>query len=299
MAGLPSLEWVGGNGVVPECELCAAGGIWSVSVWFPGKGELDRRCQIDYGRAEADFVAALGGEISRETRNQGELCCVRDLYRVRYEPRRTAGRNGAAIARAIDRAIDEKVRSSPWLAAVKLHLVGFSAGGVVAVHAAGDLRCRPRRREQGDWCDRRLDPVPVALDIVTMAAPFNLGHDSGLAGAFRFFATVGGFLLTFPLSPFSWFLRCLAFYSTIPGYYGGARPACLRQFQAFVSSRAHGDDSDGADQNPRDDERLRDWVTTVTRLAPAFAPDTVSHAQVPAKVLERFPEVFNPGCRHV
>jgi len=299
MADLPSFERVAGNGVSPDCELCSAGGIWSLSVYFPGKGELDRRCRIDYGAAEASFVAALGAAISRETRNQGEYCCVRDLYQVRYEPRRTVGQNAAAIARAIERTIAEKIRAAPWLREVKLHLVGFSAGGVVATHVAGDLSCRPRRRDAGDWCGERLDPVPLAVDLLTMATPFNLGHDSGFATTLRVLASIGGFLLTFPLSPFSWFLGCLAFYSTVPSFYGGRRPACLRRFHAYVSSRAHGDGSDGADQNPRDDERLRGWVDGVTRLAPLFAPHVVPHADVPAKLLELVPNSFDPGCRNV
>lgn len=282
------------------CRDCPEGAAISLTVFLRGVGDVQGG-QLVYSQEEEDFIWSWADAFGAAS----QFCCESWLYVAFYDPRQRAATNGELIAGNIDRVIAERMDASPWLVRVHLHLVGFSAGGVVGVYVTDYLECgassdeevagRRRRERPVEWCETEISEVELEIDLVTMATPFDLGGP-----IYRGFASAwSGFL--------EWIGSTRAFSHSIPGFYGGGPPPrCLCRMVSLVSSGSHGDDSPGADRDPREDGQLEQWhgedgrdLLEVVELAAHWQAETVTHNEVPARVLDDFPGLLEPGCRCV
>jgi pimeloyl-ACP methyl ester carboxylesterase len=199
---------------------------------------------------------------------------------VGYDPRERASANAEQIAAELELLLAAEAVSNDWVRKIWLHLVGFSAGGIVAVQTASRLRCEPRlARPLRSWCGVPLEPVvPVEMDVVTMATPFDFPwYVSALATIGTALANALGLAVTFE-------------WSIATNDYGGDRPSCLCSFTAFISSDDY-DDSSGADSPP--DDRLDSW--NAKEIDVPEAPG-LTHVGVPAKVLAGHPGKLDGRC---
>jgi hypothetical protein len=309
------IEVVAAAPIEPTCRECPDGGDLAITVFFPGTGD-DTNAANEFvytGSAGQDlesFVAALSERIGRASR-----CCAQVLLRVHLDATRTAEENAEDVAGEAGRLATLYAAGTPWLRRIYFHLIGFSAGGIVALHCARKLPCRvtgtfntfdpvPART----WCGRLLAPpndprIPASIDVVTIATPFmNFG------AAFERFRLVSLALRVYrALARATPFVGgTLAFDISIGlNDYGGPPPVCLcrndaptpdrRGLISFVTSAEY-DDTSGADRDPTDDPRLRGWEPFVRRLLRAPG-ERLAHTSSPAKALAEFPDVLVPGCR--
>jgi hypothetical protein len=246
---------------------------------------------VHYSPEEQAFPPALAAALTRAPHE----CCRVELLVVAHDPTATLAENAAAVAEALDRKIDEAVQGSPWLTQVNLHLVGFSAGGLLALDVASRVRVAARVRTAA-WCRHDMArEVPVEMDLVTLAAPFDL--------SIPFAGTVASGL------PWT--------YESSVGASEYVAPAAERlcSFTAFVSSKRHGDKSRAADRDPREDARLHTlWNglnptrRRVELLREAYTPadpddphdpERVTHLQVLERVLADSPWALVPRCHCV
>jgi hypothetical protein len=259
----------------PDCEQCPCGAELSITVLFPGAGTVDGG-RIVYSAQETAFEQALEDRISPDE----SACCPKILLVAGYDPAERARANAAQIAAILDALLAAEAVTNDWVTKIWVHLVGFSAGGIVAVQTASRVGCGPRAARPGrSWCGRPMEPaVPVELDVVTMATPFDFPD------FVSFFASVGTFLadLVDSDSTFEW--------SIGTNDYGGRRPSCLCRFTAFVSSGDY-DDTSGADSPP--DDRLGAW--NAVKFDVPSGPG-LTHVGVPARVLADHPGTLDGRC---
>jgi hypothetical protein len=275
--------------LTPDCENCPRGAGLSLTVFFYGIGERSfLSTTVRYSREESMFPRALAEALARGPHE----CCRVEMMIVKHDPSGTIAENATAVAAAINQATDAAVAGYPWLTKINLHLVGFSAGGLLAVDTASRVDLRTRVRD-AEWCGHRMPrEVPVEMDLVTMATPFNL----------EFF---GAGTLT---SGFPWTYES----SVGASEYQAPAPGLLCSFTAFVSSSSHGDESRGADRDPGTDQRLDAMLSGlnaaqrhVVPLSDAYRPvdpddpddpARVSHLQVPERILADFSWALVPRC---
>jgi pimeloyl-ACP methyl ester carboxylesterase len=179
---------------------------------------------------------------------------------VGYDPRERASANAEQIAAELELLLAAEAVSNDWVRKIWLHLVGFSAGGIVAVQTASRLRCEPRlARPLRSWCGVPLEPVvPVEMDVVTMATPFD----------------------------FPWYVSALA---TIGTALANALGLAVT-FEWSIATNDY-DDSSGADSPP--DDRLDSW--NAKEIDVPEAPG-LTHVGVPAKVLAGHPGKLDGRC---
>jgi hypothetical protein len=299
----------------PTCKECPDGADLAITVFFPGTGDDTNDAKEfiytgDAGRDLESFVAALSERIGRSSR-----CCVQVLLRVHLDATRTAEENADDVARQVNTLAASFAAGSPWLRRIYFHLIGFSAGGIVALHCARKLSCRftgafntfvpaPART----WCGRPLAPpgdlrIPASIDVLTIATPF-MNFGAGFENlrlvslALRIYRALSGVL------PF--IDGTLVFDISIGlNDYGGPPPVCLcrndaptperRGLISFVTSSDY-DDTSGADKDPTDDPRLRGWEPVARRLVKGPS-ERLTHIRSPSKALAEFPNVLVPGCR--
>ena len=238
-----------------HCKDCPDGAGLSLTVFFPGLGDdvVDHEFTYDAAsqEAQAGFQRRLGERIDPTARPPGAAgpaappCCLQLLFAVELDPRRTVNENAQDVAKELLGIVERAVRPpSSWIREICFHLIGFSAGGLVAIDtakvASERLIARQGRcawpREPGQmWCGRPAPPeVRVGFDVVTIASPYD------------------GFVLEF-LPELGLLFSCLApdsrFFNSVGArdYGGGAKPACLRRFTAFVTA-ADADDEAGGQQ---------------------------------------------------
>ncbi len=282
---------------MPCCRDCAKGACLSLTVFFRGLGRQIGPV-IRYSAEESNFPRQLTARLL-----EGEQkCCRKELMIAGYDPELNIPRNASALAAMIRANLANKGQVYPWLTKINLHLVGFSAGGLLALEVARTLDISPVI-SAAMWCDLPKNPsVAIEMDLVTIATPFDLEIDLGFADFWawvrEYFGDGAGFFTSVGASE----------------YGGDGPPATLCAFTAFVSSEKHGDDSPGADQDPREDEQLPGWFDDNSAI-PAKAviplkdewplpddeddeddPNHVSHTAVLPKVLDTFGSVLAPGC---
>jgi pimeloyl-ACP methyl ester carboxylesterase len=188
----------------------------------------------------------------------------------------------------------------PDVARVRFHLVGFSAGGQVALQMADLLPDRlPKSISPALlWCGAPLAPlgtIPATTDVVTIATPLGSSGPRGwnvetvaseIAGFFSWIARLGAQLVgsdqTFTLS-------------INEDDYGGPRPVGLCRYVAVVTSRAY-DRSWGAEESPAGDPyRLGAWAPDVLNLGVQNGLPT-RHTDAPRGILAQRPALFAAAC---
>ncbi len=310
-----SVSVAASNGSIPTCETCPPpdGGAVAILVFLPGVGDSAQDGQFVYTTNENDFVARLTDRIGGDA----TACCRKHLLTASYDARQTAAANASRLAGIIDGLVDLEAIANPWVTRIHVHLVGFSAGGIVATQIANALDCSVRFGNVAPpnqytypgldmlpnaeelpaarwWCGERLAlEIPVQVDVVTMATPFDIG--GFFSPLVSFFATIGTFFAEITDTILD---THFTFDSSIgKNEYGGPRPACLCNFVSFISSSDH-DDSSGADKNPLDDSRLAGWGVKATPVERGNDPalPNLSHTSVPLHVLSNAPDIIDGGC---
>lgn len=295
------------NSEEPTCANCPApdGAGIAIIVFFPGAGTVSNET-ITYSQDELQFVEDMKTKIQ----NDASKCCRKLFVVAEYDPRLKAATNASRIANMIDGLVDLEAISNFWVTRIHVHLVGFSAGGIVATQTAARMRCDVRHghkavpnqitfagwdqlpnaeelaeQEARWWCgqgDQLAVEVPVHIDVVTMATPFNLG--GRLSPLVSIFASIGTFFTSLVNSDLTFL------WSIAENDYGGDAPACLCGYTSFVSDPRF-DDSPGGGKFP--DDRLDDWNTRRNSLV----TPGIAHTAVPGHVLDRYPAFLNAGCQ--
>jgi hypothetical protein len=293
--------------VLPECESCPDGYGLSLTVYFPGAIDGVRNgVGISTGEGGADqrhFVSALESKLE-----EGEPCCLRLGYEVRYDPRRTAKQNAETLA-ALLNGLAQGLAALPGVVTIQYHLIGFSAGGQVALNVAPRL-WEAFARSPLPWCDlpgEDFQPVvPAEIDLVTIATPLGSSGNVvvyALSEIGGFFAFLGRGLLQLVSS--DWVFNA----SIGEDDYGGSAPAGLCRYVAIVTADDF-DESSGAEEDPCDDpRRLGDWQPRTLRMgrsdfagvplppAPAGSPPTVPrHTLAPLAALRLYPGLLDATC---
>lgn len=310
------------NGAFPDCGTCPPpdGGAIAILVFLPGVGTDVQDGRFIYTTNEDRFVSELTARIGGDT----TACCRKHLLTASYDPRQSARENASRLAGIINAIVDFEAVANPWVTRIHVHLVGFSAGGVVATQIASALDCSVRFGNVAPpnqytfpgfdtlpdpeeipvarwWCGESLAlEIPVEVDVVTMATPFNIG--GSFSWFTSFFATIGTFFAGI-IDSFTGTIDALSdthftFRSSIgENDYGGAPPGCLCNFVSFVSSSVY-DTSSGADKDPTEDSRLNDWdVKTVNvALGTSFGLPNLSHTSIPLHVMSNAADTIDAGC---
>jgi hypothetical protein len=279
-----------------HCKDCPDGAGLSLTIFFPGLGDDVVDHEFTYvpesQAAMAKLQRRLGERIDPTARKPGVAgpaappCCLQLLFAVELDPRRTVTENAQDVATELLGIVERSARSSSssWIREICFHLIGFSAGGLVAIDTAKVAserlvarqgRCAWPREAGQTWCDRPApSEIRVGFDVVTIATPYD------------------GFVLEF-LPELGLLFSCLApdsrFFNSVGArdYGGGAKPACLRRFTAFVTREE--DDDDAGGQLPGD--QVEGWGATTTGV-PGF-----SHLESLKGVMEeRFARLIDLGC---
>lgn len=299
------------NQSYPNCDDCPAPDAAAVAilVFFPGVGSDVQGGRFTYTAAETAFVDDLKDRIGNDT----TACCRKTLLTASYDPHQSAAQNASRLAAIIDGLVDLEAMND-WVTRIHIHLIGFSAGGIVATQTAAALDCsvrygrvaRPNQYTYPGWdtlpdaeelpparwwCghgDQLALEIPVHVDVVTMATPFKIG--GALSPLLSFFAPIGTFFahVLDILLPFNLTFRA----SLGENDYGGAAPSCLCNFVSFVTSGAY-DEEWGADKDPTQDSRLDAWGP---KAVPLPAVPELTHTGVPAEVLRTAPSTLDAGC---
>jgi len=260
-----------------------------LTVLFFGIGERSGlNTTVRYRRREAMFPHDLAPALTRPPHE----CCRTELLLVKHDPSATIGENAQEVAKRIDRAMRKALNQDDWLLKINLHLVGFSAGGLLAVDTASRVDVSTRVRDKR-WCGNEMPrEVPVEMDLVTMATPYNLSW------------TIASTIV----SGLPWT------YESSVGASEYRAPAADRlcSFTALVSSASHGDESPGADRDPADDPRMSSLLSglnpthkRIEHLSQHYHPadpgntkdsQHVSHLQVLDKALSDFSWALLPRC---
>jgi hypothetical protein len=320
--------------VSPEdinCDNCPLGAAIALTVFLPGVGNgLDGSGRLDYvnpelvdpdtGQPGFNAIEAFLGKLVERFQAGSEqaqeepcaaVCCQRWLYEASYDPGESARQNARSLRQMIE-TILQTMAGLRYVTKVYLHLVGFSAGGFVALNVAEEMMtCRVERRVAPLWCGRDLggDFIPVEVDVVTIASPF--GNDFGPLGIdppvlntiFEFFVgltrpVIGPALQFFGVfHPFG--------YSLAENDYGGAPSPCAcedaSKLVALVSAEEVGGSAEkgdpyAGDRDPTADHRLEQWRPAVVDLDGQL--DDHTHDLLPLAILAK-PELakyLDPGC---
>lgn len=168
------------------CRRCPEGVDVGVTVFFPGLGDdTDDNNHYTYETEDQiqQFLDDLGAKMAAgkpTSSYEHSPCCVQILLRVDLDSDRSMRENGADVAAQLYSVL-QGLGSSPAVKSVAFHLFGFSAGGFVAVETASSLSARvPRsagelaygRPRPVEWCGRTVQQIPVCMDLVTLATPY-------------------------------------------------------------------------------------------------------------------------------
>lgn len=319
---MPASISVVSNSSYPDCGTCPPpdGGAIAILVFLPGVGADVQNGRFTYTMNEDMFVSRFTARIGGDS----TACCRKHLLTASYDPRQTARENASRLAGIINGLVNLEAVANPWVTRIHVHLVGFSAGGVVATQIASALDCSVRFGNVAPpnqytfpgfdtlphpeelpparwWCGQSLAlEIPVDVDVVTMATPFNIG--GFFSPVVSFGATIGTFFAGI-IDSITGSIAALAdthltFRSSIgKNDYGGAPPACLCNFVSFVSSSVY-DDSSGADKDPTQDSRLNDWSVKKVNVALGtdFGLPNLSHTSVPLHVMSNAADTIDAGC---
>ena len=277
------------NSLDPACDTCPRGAGLSLTVLFFGVGERSFLSKtVRYSRRESRFPSALAAALVRGPHD----CCRTELLLVKHDAASTIGENAAAAAARIDAIIKRAVKRYDWLLKINLHIVGFSAGGLLALDTASRIDVSTRVRTK-QWCGNEMPrEVPVEMDLVTMATPFNLS------------ITIASTIVT----GLPWTYES----SVGASEYRAPAPDKVCSFTALVSSARHGDETAGADRDPSADPRLNALLSglnptkkRIVKLRDTYRPNDpddakdpqhVSHLEVLEKSLADFPWALVPRC---
>lgn len=126
----------------PTCADCPApeGAGIAIIVFFPGAGTPNGDGTITYSADELSFVESMKTRIQ----NDGSKCCRKLFVVAQYDPTTKAAANASRIANMIDGLVDLEAISNFWVTRIHVHLIGFSAGGIVATQTAARMRCDTR-----------------------------------------------------------------------------------------------------------------------------------------------------------
>jgi hypothetical protein len=224
---------------------------FSYTIYFPGIDGITPE--------EATLVNHLLADASKT-----DACCRREVALYQHNHRRTANENGTAAAAGINARLKVVKLHNPGIRKAHVHLVGFSAGGVVS-----------------STVPRHIDPLiadmPVGTDLVTIAGAFNQDYRFAGAGVGQVFSEIthtSGALI-----------------NSVGNldYKPGDSPANLCAFFALLSGE--GDESAGHN-NPREMDHFDGWSIRVQHIDEAS-----DHTQSVIKALERFPQLFKTECR--
>lgn len=238
------------------CRRCPDGIDAAFTVFIPGKGDsTDDQGMYEYDTEDQiqDFVEGLGTEIASggpggDTSGPYE-CCAHLVFRVTLDSDRTVRQNGQDLTSRLATLLRAAAQAS-GIRRLFVHLIGFSAGGLVAVEVARGLSddvqrdggdCSLRRRRPRQWCEREMPSrVPVKIDIVTIATPYDPSFLIDVGAALGML--LGGWPAEFCTS-----VGALDFG-------GGSRPVCVCNYVAIVT-----DDTDEEAGNQHPDDEVEDW----------------------------------------
>ncbi len=283
---------------IMDCRACPGGATLSVTVFFRGLGSVRGFADLLLGqnlapsREEAHFPQRIVAKLGATERDP---CCRHEIVTVDHDPKLSIRRNATLAARAIRDGLLARGTGYPWLNKIHLHLIGFSAGGLLALEVARKMSTAPVRTAPM-WCNLgKTALAPVEMDLVTIATPFDVEYDGGFFDFLGLFTELG------------------FFGSIAASAYGGPPPTTLCAFTAFVSSKVLGDETSGADRDPKEDEQLPGWFdvgTPIKRASVVYLKDHwlsdpdrvehhVSHTELLDELLdsEKFGQVLLPGCR--
>jgi hypothetical protein len=279
----------------PDLAECDGGYQVAITVYFPGAidGFDTDGLSVSTGEGLEDenrFLPALAAAIEAES----EPCCLRLAYRTRYF--RASARRNAELLAAILNGMGQTWANMPGVMKIHFHLIGFSAGGQVALNVASGLW--PAYPSQV-----AMPPiVPSEVDVVTIATP--LASSSNplvhvVSKVVGFFAWLGRQLAKV-FSPDNVFNASIG-----EDDYGKPVPSHLCRYVAIVTSSDF-DHSPGAEENPCDDPvRLSDWkpltLSMTQQDVDALPPDpanpvTPRHTIAPFAALQLHPGLMAPGC---
>lgn len=232
-----------------HCRDCPDGAGLSVTVFFPGLGDsvVDGRFEyvLETQMVLASYQRHLGERIDpTATRHDGvpapltPPCCAQVLLAVELDPRRTVHENAEDVSLELRGIVERAVKPpTSWIREVCFHLIGFSAGGLVAIDTARETSerllvlyggCAVPRPPGQTWCDRAApSEVRVGIDVVTIATPYD-----GAPFVPEVLAELG-LLFSFRDSP-------TRFRDSVGAedYGGGPKPACLRASSPSSPRRA-------------------------------------------------------------
>lgn len=272
------------------CRRCPCGIDVALTVFIPGKGDStddDGMYLYDTESTIQEFLDGLGAKIEAggppEEDPGPSTCCVHQILRVSLDSDRSVRQNGMDVANRLTTLLRAASQAS-GVRRMFIHLVGFSAGGMVAVEVARGISegvrrdgegCSLRRPRARQWCGHDVEQlVPVVIDVVTIATPYDpaflmeLGADLGML-------LVGGWPAEFCTS-----VGALDFG-------GDSRPTCVCGYLAVVTDSA---DDEAGDQRPG--AEVEEWHPTIVELHGA------THVGALAAALEdsRLETILNPGC---
>lgn len=302
----------------PDCERCSTGAGVAVTLFIPGlcdDADDQGRCVYrttnlsEFETAFADGVSSWSS-ISGDAENKSTFCCQKIFCAAELDPCMTARENADALrSQLLD--LFEDLSRKEWVDFIHLHVLGFSAGGIIAVNLISGMPCSIDRPDSVWPCPGMLPgPITIQIDLVTMATPFGRPGLLELPLIRPFFDSLARWILTPILIRIGrrgclrgWHNRMPLLHSLFQNDYEDLMPkrvdgrSCVCRFVAFVSSSEHGD-SDGGDRNPAEDARLEAWKPEVVLLRDGWSGREVSHTEVPKELHrdENYRRVLDPGC---
>ena len=240
--------------VLPGCPTS-----YSLTVYFHG---------IDgYSKPEVRLLQALSNTVS----DTNEPCCVRELGTFMLQGSRDVNANASAAGNWIIAQMAEAFAANQGIVKMNIHLIGFSAGGVVASAVPKHIPCT-------------FGTAIVETDLVTIASPFNIPIPSFLPKTGKFFAKL---------------LRTSAVLTNSIGaeeFAPGELPACLCRYKALITGS--GDSPAGGHSPANSDNFNAAWKA---KISPVNLPDHWGHVE--ASILSfkgrpgGIPGLFDVGCQ--
>ncbi len=262
------------NYFIPTCNPCYTGWDLSITIYFRGLGDKGKDGKV-FAAEKIVFLGVLASKAKTVTANE---CCRKMLFAVNYDHTKTARQNADHVIAYFNNYFANIISNPDFkltgLRKIFFHLIGYSAGGIVAINTAESLPCHYDALGRV-WCGRRMpDQIPVSIDIMTIASPLNLGSPG--AGAGTGFCKFFGSKNT---------LGCSIGKSDC----GGQPPECLCNFTAIVTD-PQSDTTPGGGKDPQKDSRLEGW-NPQSENSPG-----VNHLGVLNKALQTQGEQLKPKC---